>query len=291
MSLGVHCSIRNGYLNALYEAKKLGCSCLQMFTHSPRVWKFKYPDKDTVEKFKCLRRELNLSPLVIHTAYLPNPASSNQLIYQKTKELLYLEFELAEIFCADYVVMHVGSYSEGKTLKDGINQVVEALDFCFNKISKKFKNIRFMLLLENVCGEGRKIGRTISELSKVIKMSRYSKYIGICFDTAHGFSYGYNITSDEGNKKLIREIKDNLGFDKLKLIHLNDSKVPLGSKIDQHYHIGKGYIGIEGFKTFLSYFPNIPIILETPKEAPFNKLSKKDIQNLNIVKKLLEQIS
>lgn len=290
MKIGVHCSIRKGYIGALYEAKELGCNCIQMFTHSPRIWKFKLPNKQEIENFKQLRKKLKLSPLVIHTAYLPNPASSNKEIYLKTRNLLLLEFELTYMFEADYLVMHPGSYSEGKTLKEGIRNIVESIDYCFDEILKKFKDINFTLLLENVCGSGRKIGRTFKELSEIILSSKYKKYIGICIDTAHSFSYGYNISQQEGIAEMLKEIKKYLGARKIKLIHLNDSKTPLGSKVDQHQHLTKGFIGKEGIKNILKTFKTIPFILETPKEAPFDKISEKDKENILIAKKLFSTI-
>lgn len=288
--IGVHCSIRNGYINALYEAVHLGCNCLQMFTHSPRIWKFPLPTEQEIEKFKELREQLKLSPLVIHTAYLPNPASSNQEIYKKTQQLLLLEFDLAEKFNADYLVIHPGSYSEGKTIDEGIKQIVSCIDYCFEKVLTKFKKINFKLLLENVCGNGRKIGRTFSELAQIIYKSKFKDYIGICIDTAHAFAYGYDIKTTQGIKILLDEIEHNIGIEKISVIHLNDTKHKLGSKIDQHYHIGKGNIGIEGFKNFLKHFHNYPLLLETPKETPFNKISPYDKKNLFLVKHILSTL-
>lgn len=291
MKIGVHCSIRKGYIGALYEAKELGCNCLQMFTHSPRIWKFSFPSEKEIQNFKETRKKLNLFPLVIHTAYLPNPASSNEEIYIRTRNLLLLEFELTQIFEAEYIVMHPGSYSEGKTMDEGIKNIVESIDFCFDKILDKYKNINFMLLLENVCGGGRKIGRTFQELSKIILKSTYKDYIGICIDTAHCFAFGYDITKKKFLKDMLNEIKKFIGINKVKLIHLNDSKAPLNSKIDQHYHITKGFIGKKGIKNILKHFKNLPFILETPKETSFDKISLKDKENIKIVKELYSQIS
>ncbi len=287
MKLGVHCSIRKGFQNVLLEAKQLGINCLQMFTHSPRIWKFKPPDDNQIKEFTELRRKLKISPLIIHTAYLPNPASSNKEVYKKSKELLKLEMDLVTKFQADYLVMHPGSYSEGYSIQDGINQVVKCIDECFEEILKKYKNIKFMLLLENVCGNGRKLGRTFSELASIINRSNYSKFIGICIDTAHTFAYGYDIRDKNGIKSIFKELKENkISVDKIKLIHLNDSKTPLGSKIDLHQHIGEGYIGIEGFKTIISQFRKIPLILETPKETSFDKISLMDKKNLDIIRNI-----
>lgn len=289
--IGVHCSIRNGYKNALYEAYTLGCNCLQMFTHSPRIWKFPLPTEDEIEEFKKLRNQLKLSPLVIHAAYLPNPASSNQEVYTKTQQMLLLEFELTEMFSADYLIIHPGSYSENKTINDGINQIVSCIDYCFEKIFSKFKKVSFKLLLENVCGNGRKIGRTFLELAEIISKSNFKENIGICIDTAHAFAFGYNLKTKEGIQSMLQEIKNTVGVKKIKVIHLNDTPYKLGSRIDQHYHIGKGCIGIDGFKNILQQFKNYTLLLETPKETSFDKISPYDKKNLNFVKKLLQQIN
>lgn len=291
MKLGVHCSIRKGYQNVLLEAKELKINCLQMFTHSPRIWKFKPPDDKKIAEFIQLRKKLHISPLVIHTAYLPNPASSNEEIYQKTMDLLKLEMDLVVKFQADYLVVHPGSYSEGATIETGIQQLINCIDSCFDYIFKKYKKINFMLLLENVCGNGRKIGRTFTEITQIIKKSKYSKYLGICIDTAHSFAYGYDIRRKEGIQQILNEIETNgLSTKKIKLIHLNDSKVPVGSKIDLHQHIGEGYIGINGFKTIINYFKDVPLILETPKETSFDKISPMDKKNLEVVQSIIKQI-
>ncbi len=291
MKIGVHCSIRKGYKGVLYETKKLGCNCLQMFTHSPRIWKFSLPKKQEIEEFKFLRKKFNFSPLVIHVAYLPNPASSNKEIYYKTRDLLLLEFELTKLFSAEYLVMHPGSYSESSSLEEGIRNIVKSIDYCFKYIEDKFGDISFMLLLENVCGNGRKIGRTFEELSKIINLSKYKEHIGLCIDTAHAFSYGYDLRKEKIIVNIIDEIEKYIGIEKLKLIHLNDSKHELGSRIDRHYHIGKGNIGKDGFKLILKYFKKYPLILETPKEVGFDKISPKDKENVNFVKKILNLFS
>lgn len=290
MKIGVHCSIRKGYKNVLYETKELDCNCLQIFTHSPRIWKFSLPKEKEIGEFKLLREKFRFSPLVIHTAYLPNPASSNKEIYYKTRNLLLVEFELVELFSAEYLVMHPGSYSEGDSLEEGIENIVKSIDYCFEHIEKKFKKISFMLLLENICGSGRKIGRTFEELSKIINLSKYKRYIGLCIDTAHSFAYGYDLRKEKVLLSMMEEIDKYIGLKKLELIHLNDSKFPLGSKIDQHYHIGKGCIGKEGFKVILKHFKEYPLILETPKEVPFDKISPKDKENIAFVKEILKTL-
>jgi deoxyribonuclease-4 len=291
MRFGIHCSIRNGYLSALEEAKNACCDTLQMFTHSPRVWKFNLPKKDVIEEFVYLRKQMELYPLIIHTAYLPNPASSDKKIYSYSKSLLEQEFMLAKMFEADYLVMHAGSFSEGKSFDTGIKNLVSAIDYCFSKIISKngSKNEKVpMLLLENVCGVGRKIGRNFDELKVIIDRSKFGKYIGICIDTAHLHSYGYELDKESGFEEMVTDLKNSCGIEKLKMFHLNDSKVVSGSQIDRHEHIGKGTIGIPGFKRILNYpaFKDLVGIIETPKEVKFGEYSKKDRENILLLKKL-----
>lgn len=145
-----------------------------------------------------------------------------------------------------------------------------------------------MLLLENVCRNGRKIGSSFSELKEIIDKSKYSGLIGICIDTAHLYAYGYELEKEDGFKKMVSDIKKSIGINKLKLFHFNDTLSLAGSQVDRHYHIGKGRIGIEGFKRIISFkkFSSLPAIIETPKEAKFTEISKKDIENIKLLKKI-----
>lgn len=288
MKLGVHCSIRNGYVNALYEAMQLECNCLQLFTHSPRVWEFKFPEEKIIEEFREKRKKLNLHPLVVHTAYLPNPASANRKIYLRTRELLNQEFLLAAKFAANYVVLHPGSYSAETTLNDAINLLVKTIDVCFDNLLNQKLNINFMLLLETVCGKGRKLGKSFQEISEIIKRSKFASFLGVCIDTAHVFAGGYNITKPEELDRMLKDVDDYIGISKLKLLHLNDSKTLSGSQIDRHEHIGKGYIGITGFRNIVTnkFLKKLAGILETPKEVTFGQISPKDIENLKLLRSL-----
>ncbi len=293
MRLGIHCSIRKGYLSALQEAKFSNCDTLQMFTHSPRVWKFNWPKKKEIFEFKKFREELNLYPLIIHTAYLPNPASSNKKIYNYSKQLLILEFKLAKMFSADYIVMHPGSFSEGKTFEIGIKNLVNTIDLCFkNMLMKKEKNKKVpMLLLENVCGAGRKIGKNFYELNIIIKESKFSPLIGVCIDTAHLHASGYELNKKDGFDKMVLDIRKTFGIKKVKMFHLNDTKSFSGTQIDRHEHIGKGKIGLKGFDRIINYkeFSNLTGIIETPKEVKFGEYSEKDKENISLLKKIMKK--
>jgi deoxyribonuclease-4 len=288
VKLGVHCSIRNGYVNALYEAKQLGCDCLQFFTHSPRVWEFKFPEEKVIEEFCQQRHNLNLHPLVVHTAYLPNPASSNKKIYLRTRELLKQEFLLAEKFSAEYVVLHPGSYAMDTEFSEAVNLLVDTIDTCFDNLLTLHLDINFMLLLETVCGKGRKIGKNFQQIYEVISRSKFADYIGVCVDTAHVFAGGYNLNKSDELDRMLKDIDACISIKKLKLLHLNDSKALPGSQVDRHEHIGKGHIGLDGFKNILAnkYLKELAGILETPKEAPFGQISPRDVENLSLLRSL-----
>ncbi len=290
MKLGVHCSIRHGYKNALYEAKQLHCDTFQMFTHSPRVWKFKLPSEQEILEFVYEREKLGIKPLIIHVAYLPNPASSDKKVYEQSKTLLLTEFFLAEKCNADYIIIHPGSYSSGATLQEGISLVVKSIDYCFEQLFNFNPNTKLMLLLENVCSKTRKIGKNFFELARIIELSKFSENIGVCIDTAHIHSSGYDLSREYGLERMLMDLKYYIGIEKLKVVHLNDTKTVSGSCIDRHEHIGKGYIGIEGFRRIVNHpvISKLPGILETPKETSFGKISQKDKQNLSIIKNLLK---
>ncbi len=288
MRLGVHCSIRSGYETALKEAQELKCDCLQIFTHSPRIWKIKLPDDEVIFKFREKRKILKLTPLVVHTPYLLNLTSKDEMVINKSKKMLTTELVLSEKFSAEYLVMHPGVYSDSS--EDHIDIFVKNLDFCLEKFLNIYPKTKLMLLLETVCGKGKKIGKSFEDFCRILTKSKFSKYIGICIDTAHVFSCGYDLSIEDGIEKMIQDIKYYIGIEKLRLLHLNDSKSPCGSQIDRHQHIGKGYIGVKGFKYLLNHkeLRSLAGILETPKETEFNKISKKDKENLAILRKLIK---
>jgi len=284
MRIGVHCSIAHGLLGALEEAENLHCQTIQFFTRSPRVWNRRKIDNleirgDYFKKFKERQKFLDIYPLTLHTPYLPNLCSQDKKLYQHSLKVFIEDLEYAGLLGADYLTFHPGSYSEGSTSEEGGKRLSNAL----NLILKKIKN-KVVILIENTSGGGRKIGWNFQEIGSVIEKIKEKRRIGICFDTCHAYAAGYEISTREGLKKTVDEIDEFIGLDKIKLLHINDSKKPLGSKIDRHEHLGKGYIGLEGFRLILNHpvFKNLPAILETPKKNP-----SADKRNLTILRNLI----
>jgi len=276
--LGVHTSIADGIHLSLERAEALGCDTLQIFSHNPRGWAVKTVSEEDVSIFKSLRIKFGISPVYIHTSYLINMASGDRTLRKKSIALLVTEMERADAIGADYVILHTGSAS-GADENISRKRAIWAL----NEIARMGK-WNAGLLIENTAGKRGDISSTIIDLSEIMTGVKWSLISGVCIDTCHAFAAGYNIRYNTGIQKISGEIGRYIGFDKLKLIHLNDSKGDVGSGIDRHEHIGLGKIGTKGLKQFINCqpFKDVPLILETPK-----KKESDDLGNLKKVRRML----
>ncbi len=275
--IGVHTSILGGLHRSLERAKFLGCNTMQIFTHNPRGWDIKKITYEESLLFRSLREDLNISPIFVHASYLINLSSGDKTLQKRSINLLINEMKRADIIGADYVILHPGSASDSDkdiSRKRTISALIEV---------SKSGSWNAGLIIENTAGEKGDISSLIVHMSEIINNVKTDLIRGICIDTCHAFAAGYDIRSDKGIKQIVEEIRFYIGIDKLKVIHLNDSKGDLGSGIDRHEHIGMGKIGKIGLKKFIKcfYFKNIPIILETPK-----KNETDDLNNLEKVRKM-----
>ncbi len=258
MKLGCHVSIAGSVDKAVDKAQELGCNTFQVFTRSPRMWRHREFRQEEIEAFKRKRRDAGIDPVFSHMPYLPNLSSSNPEPYRKSVDSLRLELSRCNLLDIPFLVTHLGSHL-GKGLNIGIKQIVKAIDDAISGFDH-FPTI----LLENTSGKTNEVGSTIEELRTIID-SVSTERIGVCFDTCHAFARGYDVSTQEGIDSTIRGIEDTIGFDRIQLVHLNDSKGELGSRLDRHNHIGVGHIGEDGFRRFLrSKFKSKPLILETP---------------------------
>ncbi len=280
MPLGVHASIKEGFAGALKEAIKLGCECVQFFSHNPRGWRMKRPEKEEIEKYHSIRKHTALDPVAIHCSYLVNIASPDATLYERSITLLCKEVEMARTLGASYLVLHPGSSGrEGK--KMGIKRAVDAI----KRVRKKM-GMDVTILIENTAGSGTQIGRTLEDVALMVELT-HNHNTGFCFDTAHGFSAGYSMKNAEEVAGL-SELMERTGLARaLRLIHLNDSKAECGSLADRHEHIGTGKIGPEGIRAILNapLFKDIPFILETPRKHGL----RDDVMNLNRAKEMIER--
>jgi deoxyribonuclease-4 len=271
--VGVHTSIAGGISKSVERAVSLNCTTMQIFSHNPRQWQRSVITREEADRFIKLRRKNDIWPVFVHASYLINLASLSDRILKQSIEFLSYELKNADRLGAEYVVLHTGSARGDKDSR--------ARSRAIKSILKTAGSGRFRasLVLENTAGEKGDITSSVRTLAEIIDRCNSALIAGICIDTCHAFTSGYDLTSHEGVDLLFSEIKEFIGLDKLKLIHLNDSKRPMGSGVDRHEHIGKGFIGIRGFKNLLSHrrLSGVPIILETPKETEDD-----DKRNLNL---------
>ncbi len=278
--IGVHTSIAGGLHHSLERAKALGCNTLQIFSHNPRGWAVKSISGEEVMRFRSLRSHLHMTPLYIHTSYLINIASGNRDVRKRSLDLLAIEMDRADAIGAEYVILHPGSASgddEGVARKRAIAALKEVAMLSRWKAG---------LLIENTAGERGDISSRMVDLSDLLDAVKGSLIAGVCIDTCHAFAAGYDIGSEEGVQHISEEIEKYIGLDKVKLVHLNDSKGDLGAGVDRHEHIGRGKIGARGLSQFLKHVPfrGIPLILETPKKREID-----DYENLKKVRQMIRK--
>lgn len=276
----MHTSIAGGLHLSLESARELGCNTIQIFSHNPRGWEIKRKDAGEVNDFVEARRKYDVSPVFIHCSYLINLASGNPSLAAKSMDMVIQELDIADSVGAEYVVLHTGSAS-GEDPAAARKRAVK----CLKEIAGRGQ-WQAGLLLENTAGQRGDITSKLKDISEIMEKAPGRLIHGICLDTCHAFSAGYDIGSHDGVELLSDEIKKHIGREKIKLIHLNDSKGVLGSGLDRHEHIGQGKIGFIGFRNFINHkvFSYIPIILETPKKSPDD-----DLKNLETVRKLIRK--
>jgi deoxyribonuclease-4 len=260
IKLGVHVSISGTIDNAPDNARELGCDTFQMFTRNPRGWKFSKLDDAQVQEFRRKTNQYKLESVVTHMPYLPNLSSPKKAIYNKSVKSLAVELERCGTLDIPYVVTHLGSHL-GEGADVGLRNLVSAINFALGKNKNQV-----MLLLENTAGTKNSMGSTFEEIRRIIDGIEDKKRIGVCFDTAHAFAAGYDIRTRDLVDQTLMKFDSVLGLDRLKVIHLNDSKGELGCGRDRHEHIGLGYIGEEGFRALFRHetVRTLPFILETP---------------------------
>lgn len=278
LKLGVHVSAAGKIYESVERAKKIGCNTMQIFARNPRQWRRKSLISEDIEIFKNKKRELGISPVVVHAPYLLNLASQREGFHKITIREFTKDLIEADKLGVDYLVTHMGSYKKGSEAS-GLLKIIEAL----NLILADTEGVKTKVLIENTAGSGSWLGYKFSHFKFIFDKIKLSGRLGVCLDTAHAWAAGYEINKEKGFQKLISEIEGEVGMDKLKVVHLNDTQVKLGSRLDRHFHIGRGSIGEEGFRLILNHpqLKSLAFILETPKES-----SDDDSKNLKTVRRL-----
>ena len=231
-------------------------------------------DPVSVGEFRVKASKCGFAPLVVHMPYLPNLASHDDDLYLKSVESLLVEMDRCRELGVDYLVTHVGK-TKGGNCEAGLERVAEA-------VSKALNAHGPVILLENTAGQGSELGHRVEELGEIITRAGGSPSLGICLDTAHAFQAGYPLHTPGGLDALLKEVEEFVGLERLSLLHLNDSKTPLGSRVDRHWHIGEGSIGLEGFRLIINHSAlcGLPAIMETPGGDSWDR------RNLELVRRL-----
>jgi deoxyribonuclease IV len=249
LRIGIHTSIAGGHLNALESAQKLGCNALQIFSASPRMWvsgPARITDVDA-SAFRARRGALGLGPLVIHANYLINLAAQQPMLRTRSIQAFHDELVRAIALGADFVVVHPGACGDCKP-DQAARLAVESV----KQAAKNLPPTSLCILLENTAGMGTALGARLEELGEMLYALR-GLQVGACLDTAHLFAAGYDIKSEAGLASTLDVIESTIGLERIPIFHVNDSKIPLGGRVDRHEHIGKGKIGAEAFRRILTH--------------------------------------
>ena len=280
MLFGAHESIAGGVFEAVYRGQRATCDTIQMFNKSNNQWKAKKLTPDEVERFFQAQEETGVTVATSHTSYLINIASPdrklNAISYRSLKE----EMERCNLLRIPNLVMHPGSHT-GSGEQEGLDRIVERLNRLFDELPDN----QCTLLLETTAGQGTNLGYSFEQLAYIIERVEDKSHIGVCLDTCHVFAAGYPLTEPADYRNTMKQFDDIIGLEWLRIIHVNDSLKEFGSRRDRHEHIGKGHIGLEGFRNLVNdpRLKDIPMILETPKGDDL----KEDIENLKVLRGLV----
>jgi deoxyribonuclease-4 len=261
--IGLHAPVAGGLQNALLKARVLRCDAVQIFSRNPRGWMARPLTFEEVERFRAVRAETQISPVVIHCNYLVNLAAANPSILEKSRASFREEIERGIQLGADYLVVHPGS-AKGSCEADGIKTCAESL----RAACVGLRLDSFRILLENTAGQGECIGHRFEHLGEIIEACPELN-LGVCFDTAHAFTAGYDMREADGLNATIESLERNVGTKNVRAVHFNDSKAEYNSRVDRHWHIGLGHLGLEALRRIAQHpsLSHAAFLLETPQDA------------------------
>lgn len=278
--LGAHMSIAGGLHLAFPRIRKVKGEALQIFLSNQRQWKTSPLTPEMVENFRLQWKKTGYMPVAAHDSYLINLAAPDSVTAEKSVVGFADELQRAATLGIAFLVAHPGSH-RGQDVEAGLERFVRNLD----RAIARSKTSKVMVLLETTAGQGTNLGSKFEEIGFILSESDYGDDLGVCFDTSHSFAAGYDIRTPETYEETFSQFDRLIGLERLKFFHLNDSKRPLGSRVDRHQHIGKGEIGLEGFRLLLNdrRFRHHPMVLETPK----GKDLREDKRNLRVLRSLI----
>lgn len=279
--IGIHTSTAGGVENAAERAYRLGCNALQIFSSSPRQWKPYELGASQCTVMTSLRKKYDLFPMAIHANYLINISAINPVFLQKSIHAFRAEIVRALALCADYLVLHPGSF-RGMTREEGLARVVESISAAADGLDLKKGGLT--ILIENTAGAEFSLGGSFEQVAVLTQLLARSVPVGACIDTCHTHVSGYDLTSRDGFRETMARLEDTVGLKNVRVWHCNDAKAARGSKLDRHQHIGKGSIGLEPFEWLLNdpRTAHAAFIAETPIDEPLD-----DLHNVDSLKNLV----
>jgi deoxyribonuclease-4 len=270
-------SIQGGPHTAFERAEAAGCDTVQIFTKNTGTWKARPLGDDEIRAFHARARASPVKPVLAHAAYLPNLASPSEDLRRLSIEAVHLELERCEALGIDHLILHPGAHM-GAGEEAGLARVVRSLA----AIHAATRGFRAGILLETTAGQGTCLGHRLAFFGDVLARVKEPERVGVCIDTCHLFAAGYDLRSEEGYGAAMEDLERSVGLQKLRAIHLNDSKRELGSRVDRHEHIGKGQLGLGAFRLLLNdrRCRGIPMFLETPKEGDMDRKNLATLRRL-----------
>ena len=293
---GAHMSVAGGLDRAVRDIMAVEGRALQLFTKNQRQWQFGLLDEQSLDRFAALREEWGPWPVVSHASYLINLASPREDQADKSVRAMQSEIRRCAQASIPWIVLHPGSHM-GQGTDQGLSRFTRNLDRALDSSPDSDQDhvgqahalhpdaTHILVLLETTAGQGTNLGAAFHDIARIIDASRHPERLGVCYDTCHAYAAGYDIRNPETYQAVMTEFDRYIGLDRLRLVHLNDSLTPLGSRRDRHTHIGQGHIGLEGFRLLVDdpRFRRMPMILETPKEEDLED----DRRNLALLRSLL----
>jgi deoxyribonuclease IV len=275
--IGAQVSTQGGLTTIFERAAAIDASAVALWAKNGNQWKGKVLTDEDCAAFAAQR---TVQPLLTHASYLINLASTNAEVHRKSIAAMIDELDRAERLDIHAVVLHPGAHL-GAGANAGIDQIARSLD----TVHAAIPDHRVVTLLETSAGQGSCLGCTFEELGQMLARVDDRRRVGVCFDTCHVFAAGYDLRTRSGYERIIDELDRHVGVENVGAFHLNDSKKPLGSRVDRHEHIGQGEIGVDGFRFLLNdaRFTRIPKVIETPKTIE----TESDRRNLRLLRSLI----
>jgi len=275
-------SIAGGLYKALERGQSAGCDVVQIFTKNSNQWKAKPLTDHDIRRFNDAKKATGINIVFGHTSYLINLAAPDKTTHGKSVKSMREELERAEALALPWLVLHPGSHM-GEGEDAGLNKIARSI----NSLHKSLPGLTVKITLEITAGQGTQLGFRFEQIARIISLVNEPKRLSVCYDTCHAFAAGYDIRTKKAYMATMREFDRVIGLGNLGVIHLNDAKKELASRIDRHEHIGKGRIGLDGFRWLMNdrRLRGTPMSLETPK----GKDLKEDIENLATLRSLIER--